>query len=64
MQPRDILISLMTQFVKISIPDAYLGSEYTSDLAINSMIRSKDIEYKVKGCRENMKKVYKNYLIF
>ena len=37
----------MTQFAKIFILDAYLGSDYASDLVINGEIRwkqSKDIE--------------------
>lgn len=37
----------MTQFAKIFIPDAYLGSDYASDLVINGKIRckqSKEIE--------------------
>ena len=55
-----------TVFTKKSILDDHPGSEYASGLVINSKRKSKyyeNIKYKTNGCRENMKSVYKNYLI-
>ena len=60
-------LKMLNFFTKSSLRDAYLGAEYTSHLAINSMIKSKyykNIKCKMNGCRENMRSVYKNCLIF
>ena len=60
-------LKMLIFFTKSSIRDAYLGSEYASDLAINSMIKSKyykNIKYKMNGYRENMRSVSKICLIF
>lgn len=55
----------MTQFAKIFIPDAYLGSDYASDLVINGKMQTVQGNWiKIKGCKEYVKKVYQNYLIF